>query len=113
MRIRNVHEEFEAHLSPSPGSLQAGARGKAEWKLYSDGSRQCRVSLSRLSLEDGTALDLVVEGRRIAQLSVERGTARYRQETERCETVPPIEANHILQVIQSGQVILEGRFVSE
>ena len=37
MRIRDVRQELEVQLKPAPGSLQAGAHGKAEWKTYADG----------------------------------------------------------------------------
>ncbi len=111
MRIRNVLEELEAHLAPA--NLQPRARGKAEWKVYENGTRQCKVSLSGLNLADGTMLELAVDGRRIGQLVVQHGAARYRRESERGEGVPAVEENQLLQVIASGQVILEGRFVAE
>jgi hypothetical protein len=116
VRIRNVVQELEAMLEPTPAglALQARARGKAEWKVYKDGTRQGKVSLSGLNLADGTLLELAVDGRRITQLVVQRGAARYRRESERGEGVPVVEENQMLQVfINSGQVILEGRFVPE
>lgn len=113
MRIRNVLQEFEAHLVPTQGSRQTKAYGKAEWKTYADGTRQCKVSLSRLDLSDGTTLALVVAGRRITELTVQHGAIRYRRETERGEQVATVAENEILQVLDAGQVILEGRFISE
>jgi hypothetical protein len=113
VRIRNVLQEFEVHLAPPPASRQSRTRGKAEWKTYANGTRQCKVSLSRLDLTDGTVLELAVEGRRIAQLVVQQGAARYRRESERGEDVPVVEEDQVLRVLSSGQVILEGRFVSE
>lgn len=113
MRIRNVLQEFEARLTPTSDSLQTKAHGKAEWKTYGNGTRQCKLSLSRLDLADGKMLELAVGGRRITQLVVHHGTVRYRRESERGEDIPAIEANQVLQVFSSGQVILEGRFISE
>mgnify|MGYP003431845085 CR=1 len=65
LRIRKVLQEFEASLTPTSGSLQTKARGKAEWKTCENGTRQCKLSLSRLDLADGAMLELVVAGRRI------------------------------------------------
>lgn len=93
MRLRSVLQEFEAHLAPTPTGPQAKARGKAEWKAYENGTRQCKVSLSRLDLADGTILELVVAGRRITNLVVQKGAARYRRESERGEGVPVVEEN--------------------
>jgi hypothetical protein len=113
MRVRSVRQELEAHLTPTPASRQVRARGKAEWKVYEDGTRQGRVSLSRLDLADGAMIEIIVAGHRIVELAVQHGLARYRRESERGEAVPVVEAGQILQVIDSGQVILEGRFVAE
>lgn len=113
MRIRNVLQEFEAHLAPTLSSRQTKAYGKAEWKTYQDGTRQCKLSLSRLDLSDGTLLGLVVAGRQIAELIVHHGAVRYRRETERGEEVAIVAENQVLQVLDAGQIILEGRFISE
>jgi hypothetical protein len=113
MRIRNVVLEFEARLEPLPAGICPKARGKAEWKVYDDGTRRCKASLTGLGLPDGTVLELAVHGRRIALLSAHQGTARYRRETERGESVPVVELNEVVQVFASGQLIMEGRFYEE
>jgi len=113
VRIRNVLLEYEARLEPSPAGICPKARGKAEWKVYDDGTRRCKTSLSGLSLPDGTVLELAVHGRRIALLSAQHGTARYRRETERGESVPVVELNEVMQVFASGQLIMEGHFYEE
>ena len=113
MRIRSVLQEFEAKLEPNSALHCPGARGKAEWKLYADGTRRGKVSISRLDLIDGTVLDLVVDGCRIAELVVEGKLARYRRESERGELVPSVGVDQVIQVIHAGRVILEGRFYAE
>ncbi len=113
MRIRNVLQEYEAKLAPTPKSLCPAAQGKAEWKVYDDGTRKGKVSVSKLGLPDGAVLELIVENRRIAQLTVQRGTVRYRRETERGEDVPVVELDQVLHIIYAGQVLLEGRFYAE
>jgi hypothetical protein len=113
LRIRNVHQEYEAKLEPTATSPYPAARGKAEWKVYGDGTRQAKVQVSRLDMPDGTVLELLVENRRIALLTIQGGMARYKREAERGEGVPPVELDQVLQVIHHGQVILAGRFYAE
>lgn len=71
MRIRNVVQEFEVKLEPSVDSPQTLAHGKGEWKVYENGTHQCKLSVKKLSLADGTMLDLVVNDRRIERLIVQ------------------------------------------
>jgi hypothetical protein len=113
MRIRNVLQEFEARLEPQPGGRNPAGRGKAEWKVYGDGSRQCRVSISNLELPESALLGILVDGRQIAQAEVIGGKARFRRETERGELVPDVKADQVLQIVADGQVILEGFFYAE
>lgn len=113
VRFRSVVEELEAHLVPTPGYSQTKARGKAEWKVYADGSRKAKVSLSNLSVIDGTVIELSVAGRPLTELIVHRGSARYRKETEQGDDVPVVVENEVLQVSNLGKVLLEGRFVPE
>jgi hypothetical protein len=112
MRIRSVIEEFEVKLQASIAEAST-ARGKGEWKVYEDGSRQCKVSVNNLKLPEGTQLQLTVNGRVITTLTVERGNARFRRETEKGELVPHVRANEILQILLDGKVILEGSFYAE
>ena len=115
LRIRSVSEELEVKLRPvADGTrLTASSRGKGEWKLYGDGSRQCKVSVTNLDLPDGTELQLQVTDRLIGEMIAERGIARFRRESERGESVPSVQANDVLQVLLQGKVILEGSFYHE
>jgi hypothetical protein len=113
MRIRNVLEEYEAMLEPLPASPYQSARGKAEWKTYGDGTRQCKVKASGLKLPDGATLELFVDDRRIAKVTVLNGMAQFRRETERGEVVPSVKPDQILQVQYVGQVVLAGQFYEE
>jgi hypothetical protein len=112
MRFRSVLEEFEVKLQALTAEASA-ARGKGEWKVYEDGSRQCKVSLTDLELPDGTGLQLTVNGRIIADVTVGRGSVRFRRETEKGESVPHVRANEVLQILLDGRAILEGSFYSE
>jgi len=115
MRIRSVLEEYEAQLKPTQFAAPAAesARGKGEWKVYGNGTRQCKVSINGLNLAHGAVIQLAVSGHQFAELLVGGGRARYRRESERGEAVPEVEPKQILQVSYAGQVILEGEFYSE
>lgn len=113
MRIRNVLQEFEAKLEPVTGSPFSNARGKAEWKTYQGGTRQCKVSVSKVDLPDGTILELALENQRIANFTLQNGIARYKQESELGQIVPNVEAGQTLQVIYDGKIIVEGKFYAE
>lgn len=113
MRIRNVLQEYEAKLEPPPASSFPTSRGKAEWKVYDNGTRQCKVSISKLILADNTLVELILENRRIAKITTQNGIVRYKQESELGQIVPVVGLNQILQLIYDGQVIVEGRFYSE
>jgi hypothetical protein len=58
VRSRNVLQEYEARLEPSAVGRCPTARGKAEWKVYGDGTRQCKGSVSKLNLPEGAVLEL-------------------------------------------------------
>lgn len=113
MRIRNVKKELEAHLLPPAHNADAAARGKAEWKEYQDGSRRIKISITVAGQEDGTLMDVVMDGRLIDQIVLERGIARYRRESEQGEQVPTPEAGQVLRIICLGTILLEGQFVEE
>ena len=114
MRIRSVLREYEAQLKPTESAAAAAgsARGKAEWKVYRNGTRQCKVWISGLSLSHGAVLQLAVSGHPFAELLLRGGRARYRRESERGELVPEVEPKQMLQVFYAGQ-IMEGEFYSE
>lgn len=115
MRIRSVREELEVKLRPTVAGtpLAASARGKGEWKVYGDSSRQCKLSVTNLNLPDGTELQVELSGRLVADMIVDRGTARFRRESERGEIVPSVQANEVLQILLHGKAILEGSFYHE
>lgn len=113
MRIRNVKKELEAHLLPPTTNADATSRGKAEWKEYQDGSRRMKISITGIGQDDGTLMDVVMEGGLIDQIPLERGKARFRRESELGEQVPTPGAGQILQIVSFGTILLEGQFVEE
>lgn len=115
MRIRSVLQEYEAQLNPTrlAAPTADSASGKGEWKVYGNGTRQCKVRITGLNLSDGAVLQLAVSGHQFTELLVNGGKARYRRESERGEAVPEVEPKKVLQVSYAGQVILDGEFYSE
>lgn len=115
MRIRNVIEEFEVMLSPTVSApvSASSARGKGEWKLYADGTRKCKLSITHLSLPEGTHLHIAVNGRHAGEMPIQNGTARFRRETEKGEFVPAVQRDEVLQILLDGDAILEGIFYPE
>jgi hypothetical protein len=113
MRIRSVLQEYQARLRPTTSaasSAPGSGHGNAEWKVYADGTRRCKVWVSGLDLSDGAVLQLSVSGGQLAEMLVRHGRARYRRESERGEAVPAVELDQVLQISYAGMVILEGSF---
>jgi hypothetical protein len=116
VRIRSVLQEYEAQLKPTSAGAATpahAAHGKAEWKAYGDGTRKCKVWVSRLNLPEGAVLELAVNGQLMDRIVVRQGAARYKRESDRGEAVPVVEVSQVLQVCYMGQVILEGEFYLE
>jgi hypothetical protein len=116
MRIRSVLEELEAKLAPvSPiaAITLPTTFAEAEWKVYSNGTRRCKVTVSRLDLPDGAVIELGVDGEQFDIIEVQGGKARYERESEKGEIVPEVRADQVLQVSYAGEVLVEGRFYPE
>jgi hypothetical protein len=112
-RARRVLQEFETHLALVDKTVGRNARGKSEWKRYGDESRRLKISLHGLEMADGTVLELTVEGRKIGDMVVQQGRARFERESEKGEFVPSVGAGNLLQVLLKGTVIAEGAYVAE
>ena len=110
--FRSVQQEHEAKLAPPPGGA-AGARGKAEWKVYADGTRQGRLSASGLDVTDGAVVEIRVGTRVIATATVEDGRVRFRRESAQAEVVPAVALDEVVQLVHAGRVLLEGAFYAE
>ena len=107
-----MRQELEATLAP-PAAGPAAARGKAEWKVYADGTRQGRVSASGLDLPDGAVVEIGIGERMIGTTAVEGGRVRYRRESGEAEVVPEVAVGEVLRLRHTGRVLLEGAFYAE
>jgi hypothetical protein len=82
VRIRDVLEEYEAQLKATEIGASAtarSARGKGEWKVYGNGTRQCKVWITGLDLSDGAVLQLGVSGQQMAEVMVRQGPQSNRK----------------------------------
>lgn len=113
MRIRTVLQEREARLEPVPSSPFQKARGKAEWKIYGDGFRKCKLSVSNLNLADRTPIEIHINDRLIAEVPLENGKIRFHRDTEKGENVPAVAVNDLIRILNGGRIFLEGFFYAE
>ncbi len=110
-RIRNVLQEFEAHLQPVPP--ESKTRGKSEWKKYTDQSQRLKVKTSGLNLPEGTPLEIMIDGQKIGEMTLQGKLARFERDSEKGEYVPQVEADQVLQVLFRGEVIAQGKYYAE
>src|SRR5688572_3681532 len=111
MRIRNVLQEFEAHLHPvQPGT---NTQGKSEWKHYADGTFRIRISIRNIPLPERRVIDLILEGRRIAQIQVQSSKAKIDVENRTGQGIPTVRAGQILQIRSWETVLAEGLYKEE
>jgi hypothetical protein len=96
MRIRNVLQEFEAHLQP----VQPGTRtyGKSEWRHYADGTVRIRSFIRNIPLPNISAIDLVLDGAPIAQLQVQDNKAKIDLDNLTGQGIPAVRAGQTLQI---------------
>jgi hypothetical protein len=108
-RIRNVSQEYEAQLQPTQNGMDTpacSAHGKGEWKVYGDGTQQCKLWVSGLKLSDGAVIQIGVSGRQTTELMVRGGAARFKRQSERGEAVSAVAPKQVLQVSYAGQLFL-------
>jgi len=111
LKVRNVLEEFEAHLRPV-GTRNDRARGKSERKCYSNGEERLRIIARGLALPGRTMVDVRINGRfwsaehvTAGRISIDCSSRFYR--------IPAVAAGDRLELVSSGIVLLEGVFESE
>ena len=111
MRIRNVLQEFEAHLHPvQPGT---STHGKSEWKHYADGTSRIRISIRSIPLPNKSVIDLVLDGTRIAQLQVQSNKEKIDLENITGQGIPTVRAGQTLQIRSKETVLAEGLYKAE
>lgn len=110
-RIRNVLQEFEAHLQPV--SPESKARGKSEWKKYADQARRLKVKASGLNLPEGTPLFIMIDGQQIGEMVVKGHLARFERDSEKGEIVPTVGLRQVVEIKVGVRVILAGRYEAE
>jgi hypothetical protein len=112
MRIRQVLEEFEAHLHAVPPGA-GGMTGKSEWKQYGNGTFRFKVSLRNIALPDNSQIELVLDDLQVRQLTVSGGKAKLDLESQIQVEIPGVKAGQRLQVRFGNTVLAEGIYVEE
>lgn len=110
MRLRTVRQELEARLKPVSSSSFKGAKAKAEWTTFGDGSMECRVNLFHVELPDRSIVQILVDGKAVGEMNVAAKTARFQRESEKGESVVEVKEGQVIQIAYQGTVLLEGSF---
>ncbi len=111
MRIRNVLKEFEAHLKPAKPGVKIN--GKSEWKQYADGTYRFKISIRNIDLADGSRVDVLIDGTRAMQLTVQDNKARANLESPTQVEIPKVQASQVLRVAYENRVLAEGKYEAE
>jgi hypothetical protein len=106
MRIRNVRQEFGAHLQP----VQPGTRttGKSEWKHYADGTFRIRISIRNIPLPPSSVIELLLDGAQIAQLQVQGNKARIDRENMTSQGISAVRAGQTRHIRSKDIVLAKG-----
>jgi len=111
MRIRNVLQEFEAHLYPVQSGVRT--RGKSEWKRYGDETYRIKIIVRDIPLPDKDKVDLIIDGALFAQLPVQNGVVKLDIENSTGQGIPAIKAGQVLQVKSGEKLLAEGQYQPE
>lgn len=109
MAIRRVERELEAKLEPvlRDGEF-ASSRGKLERKSYAGGSQRLKISLRKLSVPDGTTVQVQVDARPLASISIENGRGEFDRESKNQSDVPAMEVGETVTVLLEGTTVMSG-----
>ncbi len=71
------------------------------------------LEASGLNLPEGTPLEIMIDGQKIGEMTLQGKLARFERDSEKGEYVPPVEADQVLQVLFRGEVIAQGKYYAE
>lgn len=107
MTLRAVEYELEAKLK-GDGSFFSKPGGKVERKSYSDGSERLKISLRKLKASEGSFATVKIGGSEVAQLKIEKGSARFDEESTELSAMPKMKAGQSVEVLVDGALVLQG-----
>lgn len=107
MTLRAVEYELEAKLEGA-GNFFSKPRGKVERKSYSDGSERLKISLRKLKAPEDFYAIVKIGGSEVAQIKIEKGSARFDEETSEPGNMPKMKAGQSVEVILDGALVLQG-----
>ncbi len=87
-------------------------RGETELKRRADGSREFEVKVSNVNLAAGTRLNVLVDGRKVGELTLTSLLdGKFELDTRDGQTLPPVVSGTTVSVTnQAGAIIVAGAF---
>ena len=111
MGWRRQNYELEAHLFKVPTPrLFRRKMGELERTSYEDGEERLKISFHGIDAPDGAVVALVIDGRTIANLPVERGAVRKIPSSREAAAVPEVKAGQTVEIHLLGKAVLAGVF---
>ncbi len=111
MAWRSRVEEFEADLYkvPMPRFFRT-EKGELERTTYGDGEEKLEIGFRGVDVPDGQSVGIVIDGKEICQLLVNRGRARHELSNQRGDVVPRVAAGQVVEICYQGKALLRGTF---
>jgi hypothetical protein len=106
--------DLEAKLRPvDENPIAAEARGKAERESWSGESAEFEAHVRGLELPDGSEVEFVVADVVLGTVALRSGGGRLEFHSRLGQSIPPVEAGHVLEVRYAGAVLLSGEFARD
>jgi hypothetical protein len=107
MGARVVRFELEARLKPAVSYLPK-PNGRVQRKSYSDGGERLKMVVRKIKALDNTLAIIRIGGVEIAQLPLQKGFARYDEESSDINAIPDLKAGQKVEVFADNILFLEG-----
>lgn len=109
--FRRIVEDYESKLAAlDPGVTGPAAAAKAEHERFAGGDERFKLRLRKLTLADGTSLDVLLEGNTIGSVTVRKGRAEFIIEARRGGIVPRVKEGDRISVARAGVPLFAGVF---
>ena len=107
MGFRRRRYEFEADLYKVPTPwLFRREMGELERTSYEDGEERLKISFRGVEAPDGASVEVMIDGARVAEVSVERGRGRRILSSTEGAAVPEVKAGQQVEIHFQGRPVL-------
>ena len=108
---RRIVEDYEAKLGPTNANEYAKlGRGEVERELFGDGNIELEIKFNGTNIPDGSLVTLIINGSRIEDFKVRRGSVYEKINSKSGATIPPVKAGDTAEIMFDGTSILAGTF---